>query len=286
MPPATTNVEGCTFYPSNPEAAVVLEAGKQLGKPNHVPGYRPYAIIDDKIVYLAHEEPAPLPDFIKQRVAFRDVKALIAYVNRFKDSGTQIFADERAGTVTAILDYHLEAEAGSEPNNCAHVAVFTAEPSPEWKEWKGLDGRPQQQEKFAEFIENQAPFIVRPDAATMLEIASSFQAASSASFSKAIRLDNGQVQLQYVENINGQAGPKGALAVPKDFDVMLRPYVGCSPTVVQARFRYRIEGGRLSLWYDLFRADDILRETFDVILARVNDEVGIAPYIGAAAIGG
>lgn len=265
-----------------PEAEVILEAGKQLGKPHAVPGYKPFAIVGDQVVHLVPEEPKPLYH-IAQRVAFRDVKALIAYVNRFKNAETQIFADERAGTVTAIIDYH--ASVGS-PNHLAHVAVFTAEPSPEWKEWKALDGKPQQQERFAEFVENQAPFIVRPDAATMLEIASSFQASSSAAFSKAISLANGQVQLQYVENINGTAGPKGSMEIPKTFDVQLRPFIGCSPTRVEARFRYRIEGGRLSLWFDLFRADDIQRDTFNVILKRIADEVAIEPYIGAAAIGG
>ncbi|HYE07692.1 MAG TPA: DUF2303 family protein [Planctomycetota bacterium] len=269
---------------SRPEADVILKAGQAMGRPNEVPGYKPFAIVPEgaKMVELTHQEPVPLPGFIKQKISFRDVKALIAYVNRFKTTDTQAFADERAGTITAIIDYHLADD--SNPDRCAHVATFTAEASPEWKEWKALDGKPQTQERFAEFMENQAPFIVRPSAAEMLEIASSFQASSSASFSKAIRLDNGQVQLQYVEQINGQAGPKGALQIPKSFDVQLRPFVGCNPTRIEARFRYRIEGGRLSLWFDLFRADDVQRESFDVIRERVKDETGIETYLGAAAL--
>lgn len=271
-----------------PEAEIILRAGQRLGEPRQLTGYKPYAIVGDVLVPLEHEEPAPLPTFVKQRVGFRDIKAFIAYVNRFKATETQIFADERSGSIVAIIDYHEAptAEFDAAPERCAHIASFSAEASPEWKEWKSLDGKPQQQERFAEFIENQAPFIVRPSAGEMLEIASSFQASSSASFSKAIRLDNGQVQLQYVEQVNGAAGPKGALQIPKSFDVQLRPFVGCSPTRIEARFRYRIESGRLSLWFDLFRADDVQRESFDVIRERVKDETGIETYLGAAALSG
>ncbi len=268
--------------PTIPGARVILEAGQALGRPQQLGGHRPYAIVPAGAAM--QEIPRELPPdmfFITQRPSFRDVKSFIAYVIRFKDARTQLFADERAGRIVAVLDYHQpDGPENVKVQRCSHVATFTAEASPEWTEWAALDGKQQRQEEFATFIEDQAPFIVRPDAATMLEIASSLQASSSANFSKAIRLDNGQVQFQYVENINGNAGPKGQLEVPKTFDVLLRPFIGCSAYKVEARFRYRLESGRMPVWYDLFRVEDIQREAFDAIIKNVADDVAIVPYIG------
>lgn len=268
-----------------PESAVAAELAKQLGTPRKLDGYMPFVLVPGAdgataLHLLEREAPAPL-HFVQAKPTFRDVVSFISYVNRFKDERLQVFADERKGTIVAVFDYHEPAPDEVSPQRCAHVAIFTAEATPEWTEWRGKNGKAMSQEDFAGFVEDQAPFITRPDAATMLEIATSMQASSSASFSKAIRLDNGQVQLQYVENIDGRAGGKGSLEIPKTFDVALRPFVGCEARKVEARLRYRIDGGRLAVWFDLFRAEDIQRDAFEAILLRVSDEVQVKPYIGA-----
>lgn len=274
--------------PTKPENQVLVDAVRANGREIAVQGRE--VVVMNPITGVLQPIPEAAPKtlhFIEQKPTFRDVKSFIAYVNRFKDARAQLFADERKGTIAAVFDYHSteeDAEFAGEigiPMRCAHVATFTAEAPQEWKEWKALDGKGQSQEAFATFIENQAPFIVRPDAATMFEIARQLQASAGYQFSKVTRLDNGQVDFSYVENIEGRVGPKGSLPVPKDFDVTLAPFVGCERRQVTARLRYRIDGGSLLLWFDLFRTDDIQRAAFEGILSKVQDEVGIAPYIGA-----
>jgi uncharacterized protein YfdQ (DUF2303 family) len=275
---------------STPEAKVVLDAGMALARPQSQSGYVPYALVPNgaTLAPLTREEPAPL-HFIQQRPTFRDIPSFIAYVLRFKDERTQLWANEQKGTIIAVLDYHRAAsgpanapDVGSlQPERCAHIATFTAEAPPEWQEWVAKDGEAQNQEAFATFIEDQAPFIVDPDAARMLEIALSLQVSSQHTFSRAMRLDNGQVQLNYVENLDGRAGSKGDVVIPKVISVSLAPFIGCERRKVEARFRWRLEGGRMSLWFDLFRIQDIQREAFKGLTDRVRDETGIAPYLGA-----
>ncbi len=264
--------------PAPNDAQVILDAGKQLGKLQAWDGFKPFVIVGDKMVTLEPSTPDAL-HHIEADPKFRDATSFIAYVNRFKTDETQLFADERAGTIKAVLDYH--SPVGRKPDRLAHIATLICEKSPEWQEWEKGDGANKTQEQFAEFIEDQAPFIVRPDAATMLEIASSIQASSQHTFAKAIRLDNGQTQLQYVQNINGAAGPRGSLEIPKDFDLQLRPFVGCSAYKLTARLRYRIDGGRLIMWYDLFRAPDVLLDAFKAIMLGTQESTRIPVYLGA-----
>ncbi len=42
--------------------------------------------------------------------------------------------------------------------------------SPEWDTWQSKDGEKCNQMDFAEFVEDNAPDIVNPDAATILEV--------------------------------------------------------------------------------------------------------------------
>ena len=94
-------------------------------------------------------------------------------------------------------------------------------------------------------------------------------------------LANGQRVLRWEEEIDGKAGQKGDLKIPADLELVMAPFIGADPVLVTARFRYRINGGNLTLGVKLVdplaALDAAFRricEQLDVLPARVN--LGVA----------
>lgn len=84
------------------------------------------------------------------------------------------------------------------------------------------------------------------------------------------RLDNGDIQLAYHEETTAKAG-KGNIEMPRDFTLLLTPWVGCHPVEVDARLRYQIDGGQLAIGYQLVRPDLVKRDVFDSLVERIRD---------------
>jgi uncharacterized protein YfdQ (DUF2303 family) len=158
-----------------------------------------------------------------------------------------------------VLDYH-GALAGS-PRWGEHRVDFTMRHSKEWLAWKSVDGKRMPQMEFAEFIEDNAPDIVDPSAATMIEVARDLRAKSEVDFGSTVQMQNGSVRFRYSEQTKGTFG-SGDIDVPEQFAISIPVYLGCDRVKVTARLRYRINSGKLTFWFNLLRAEAIEREAF------------------------
>lgn len=196
--------------------------------------------------------------------------AFVDYVKRFCDDGTVVFANYTATTFKAILDYHY----GIAPNWCRHTVSYVCPHSKEWQTWSEKSGKVMNQAQFAEFIEDNLVDIVQPNGAEMLEVAKTLDARSNVRFKSAIRLDNGETQLVYEEMIDGAAGAKGQLKIPQTIKLALRVFQGEDPYEVEARFKYRIKEGALTMWVELVRPHRIIEDAFAGILARIREQLG------------
>jgi uncharacterized protein YfdQ (DUF2303 family) len=106
------------------------------------------------------------PRRIRAALSFYKIESFIAYVNRFKDSGSLITGrfTEQAGRMDAILDYHDPSEGDVNGARwCQLRAAFVAEPTPEWVRWVRRSGESLSQLQFAEFLEDNSADIVVPD---------------------------------------------------------------------------------------------------------------------------
>jgi uncharacterized protein YfdQ (DUF2303 family) len=201
------------------------------------------------------------------------------YVNTHKTPGTAIYADIETGEIEAFLDDH--APADGDPGWGRHRAELTVTHSREWNYWVDKDGEWQNQTDFAAFIEEGLPDVISPSGADLLELATSFQAKSGASFSTAVRLGNGETQLTYIEEIQGTAGRSGQMTIPDEVVVALRVYEGLTPQHVTAKFRYRVNGGHLAIRLQFLRIDEVQDEAFRNVLAAVATATDIEPYEGS-----
>ncbi len=277
--------------PSDPAAKMgdveaAVAAGMNMAGPLEADGVH-YTLLpkDCKVERFDGEHLLTNPRRMRGLVTASDAESFLTYFNRFKDSASMIFAnpDNAALKFVGVLNYHTpaggsgEAVTGELPRWGDHRVIYACPYSKEWLTWTKNDKQKQAQVPFAQFIEDNLDDIVAPAGATMLEIAKTFQAKKNANFSSDIRLDNGQVQLTYVEEIRG-AATQGQTEIPEKFELGIPVFYGGQKYRVLARLRYRIEAGHLELWYSLVKPEKMVDDAFNTTFDEIETETG-APII-------
>ena len=266
------------------EIAQLLAAGSALADGKHFDiGDTPAVLVPEGYRVELFENHRESPLRIEQHVAADTAAAFCAYVQRFGDENSVIFANLAASSLTAILDYHLPP---AQPDWCRHRITYACPHSKEWETCTKKSGVQMNQAQFAEFIEDGLIDIVEPAGAEMLEVAKTLDARSNVRFKSGIRLDNGETQLIYEEFIDGAAGAKGHLKIPQTIKLALRVFLGEDAYGVEARFRYRIKEGALTMWYELVRPHRIVEDSFGGILARIREQIDDIPLYEATALWG
>lgn len=261
-----------------------VRLGQNVGEAKPLVNGIPYAVIpqDSKIESLEkflHNDYAERPHRKKGTVSVLDAASFIEYYSLFSDEHSRVFADETKSQVLAVLDYHGIGD--NAPRWGQHRVRLDLRHSEEWITWCGSNGQAHKMNQldFAELIEDNAPDIKEPNAATMLEMARTLQAKTDIDFSSAIRTSNGQVQLKYNEIIKGTYG-SGNVEIPEEFVILIPVYVGAPRVSIRGRLRYRLASGKLSIWYDLLRPEEHKRAAFLHTLSQIKDSLKVTVIHG------
>lgn len=224
----------------------------------------------------------PPPPRIEQKVTLLTVPAFVEYVNRFKRPDSSIFANETTGRYEAVLDYHHSAEASDFPRgDCDHTAGYLCPQSEQWLAWVGQNGKWFEQVAFAEFLETTLRDITEPPGATFLEIALQLQIHKSAEFNSEVNLDNGQTRFRYEETLRSGNKKAGDIDIPSAFTIDIPVFVDGAVFKVQARFRYRLDEGKLKLGYQLIRHSEVYQSAVKRVTAEVRQgAVDVHLYAG------
>jgi uncharacterized protein YfdQ (DUF2303 family) len=218
------------------------------------------------------------PERIKGVVALRNAVSFIRYVEAFRDDRTRIFAEPKTLTFQAILDYH-GASSERAVEFLSHRATFGMEKDERFVLWASKSEKPFNQVEFAEFVEDNAADIHDPSAAHMLEVARDLHATSEFNFDSKVKLTNGQVQIKYTESIQAGVGT-GNLEIPETFTIRVPVFYGEELVSIRARLRYRVQGGKLSFHFKLYRQADILSEAFDKAVAAIGESLKADVLLG------
>lgn len=204
-----------------------------------------------------------------------DVDSLVGYLAKHGVDDTELWGDPDRGTIRAIINAHGSAngDGGDDtlgtPGWGDHTATLTLKHSKDWTDWLARDGKLHSQVEFAEFIEDHLPNFVTPNGAEMLELAQTFQATTRVDFDSSQRLKSGETQVTYKEDTDAKAGKRGQIAIPDTFQIGIQVYEHGTAYRVDARLRYRIDGGTLRLGYRLTRHRDVLLDAFKQVAAAV-----------------
>lgn len=70
--------------------------------------------------------------------------------------------------------------------------------------------------------------------------------------------------------------------MPERFYLSLRPFVGVSAYLVEARLRYRISGGKLTFRYDLARLHRVIEDVCKDTVQQLTEGLKLPVLIGEA----
>lgn len=156
----------------------------------------------------------------------------------------------------------MEEQRASGPRWGSHKLTLSLKKSPEWILWNASNKKVMAQDDFATFIEDNAPDIVEPSAATMKEIASDLHETHEMTYGGTTKSANGSQKLTYAQENKSTFG-KAEATVPESFRIAIPVYQGGASIGLIARLRWRVSGGKATFWYDLLRADAAERAAFE-----------------------
>lgn len=228
------------------------------------------------------EDLAAMPRRPRGTVAVHDAASFLKAVETRLDEGVTVYADEENMALVAILNDDRTGVAGWRD----HRVNLSLRRTDEWSHWLENGGlRPQ--EAFATAIEAGIAEIVDPPAATMLELAQSFQATVGVKFAQAGLLDSGARQFTFSEDVAARAGKGGTLEIPGEFKIGVKPFYGSAAYEVVARLRYRLREGELTIGYDLVKPKEVERAAFrgivETVTAGIETAAPNAPVLNGVA---
>lgn len=250
--------------------AVARDAEKRANEMREVDPAKDYVAFGTAPQIVDLEKLREHPDRPRGMVRPATVESLIDYVDIHKvDGATTIWVHETEGRVLVILDDH----SAKTPAWREHRAELTLRHSAEWQYWTRQDGQLMGQTAFAEHLQEGLPDIIRPDGATLLEVAEKFQASTDVKFRSGVDRTSGEVKFLYDESIEAKATTaEGDIAVPKKFTLKLAPFIGEEAVGINANLRYSAKGGTLSLGYKLERPERIVEEALESVAEQLADK--------------
>lgn len=218
-------------------------------------------------------------------VALHDADSFIGYTKRHGSlTDTTVWCDANylSGKVAfvAILNDHGEQEGEQQWRD--HLAKFSPAFSEEWMRWNGKNKQAFNQADFAAFIEENLKDIAsvegRPTGAQMLEMALSFEANQDMRFKSAIRLQNGGVQMSFVQDDDSQTLAK--MQMFDRFSLGAPVFWNGDAYQIDARLRYRVREGKLTFWFELIRQDKVLEAATKTMIEKIKSETGKPLFFG------
>ena len=280
--------------PLRAEADIVAALTRQADavKTSNFPDAVPFTVVPEG--FTVHAIPRlDAPDRSKGTVKLRDADSFVAYVERHKTIRTTIYATiDPAAFVVVLNDHAPNDESRSKAITPAQAAKMASANAPgfrdwraeflvpasrEWKLWNGSNRKEMGQIGFATFIEENLPDFFSPEGADMLEMALNFESAKTGSFRSAVRLSNGSVNLEYVDEVSGN----GAVKVPSVFKIGIPVFENEAARLLEARLKYRIgDGGKLAIWFELVRPHKVLEAAYREASEAIATKTGIKPLLG------
>jgi len=234
----------------------------------------PSVVVPDGYSVKSLESLQQNPSRIRQKTNLISPGSLIAYIQRFRDERSVVFADKTQTRIVAVLDFHHDANY---PSWGDHKAVYDCPFSDDWKAWTAYDGGKMDQISFAEFLENNIQSVAPvgesysgPSGTELLEMVLAFQETRKVEFKSVKRLQDGTCQFQFNDEKSGGGNTK----IPEKISLAISPFHNGAAYQIDARIRYRLRDGQLVLWYELIEPKKIVEHAFQEIVIDMENQLG------------
>lgn len=240
---------------------------------------KPYIVLRDKdgnesIRFI--DETFDRPHHKTGTVQLQDARGFLQFFETFAGEDAQIYATLKPAVKFVAV---LNENGGKASNDAAwrdHRAELTLAMSDEWTAWLNKNGMTNKFDggvDFAEWLEDRLVDVISPPNGVLQEIALNIKVTSNIAYRQAARLTDGKIQFNYEDMVDGVAGKNGELAIPEKFVIEIPIFQGFEQRMysINARFRYRLVGGRLSIWYELERPAKVLETAFFDVWKQIED---------------
>lgn len=278
---------------SEPTVVMIPTAGLGAGLPPAVPVLFDRAnqrVIDlQTTITAARQDPARRKGVAKVET----LRSLIDLVNRHKDEGSVIFGTTvwPNPKLTAVLNYNTAIA----PRWNDHRVVYEFPLTEEFQAWIDGDGKPMEQGEFAMFLEEHAVELSAPfdgeaqeyealfkerfgTPADLLALARHLEVFVGAKVKQGIRLQTGERVVEFTEEHSNAKGEP--VDIPGVFMVSVPAFLDGDAIRIPARLRYRIRGGGIVWFYQLYRWQFWLRNKVQLDLAKVGKETDLPTFEG------
>lgn len=224
------------------------------------------------------------------------LKSFIDLINYHKDESSALFARAEwpQPALTAIIDYHTSEHTA---RHLGHRISYQFPVTDEFKAWIDHDGKPFSQAEFAAFVEEHAAELASPLPAEKSEYGGLFKVAFAtptemvtlsrglqvnveAVVKNHVTLNSGEGEIMFAEEHLDRKGDK--LTVPGLFMVSVPAFLDGDTIRLPARLRYRVAGGKVTWFYQLYRWKFWLRDRVQQDLGVVERETAIKAFEGSA----
>lgn len=282
---------------STVEIVQIPTAGLGAGLPSQVPllldrrkGASPLVAFKD-LIDKHRQEPARRLG----TASATTLQSFIDLVDRHKDDGSVVFAKTAwpEPELTAVIDYH---SIDGTPRWGNHRIRYAFPVTDEFKVWIDKNGKAMEQAEFAAFLEEHAAELSAPFGPEVTEYESLFKEKFATpndliSLSRSLevfvgarvkrqeRLTSGERTVEFVEEHTNTKGEK--VEIPGLFMVSVPAFVDGDPVRIPARLRYRIQGGSIMWFYQLYRWQLWLRDQVKNDLDTVKQKTALPTFEGS-----
>ncbi|APO74234.1 hypothetical protein AM571_CH01398 [Rhizobium etli 8C-3] len=225
------------------------------------------------------------------------LESFIDLVTRHGTNDSAIFANTnwQKPSLTAVIDYHRTTPGGAADNG-KHRIHYEFPLSEEWQAWNAIDGKPLEQEQFAQFIEDHIAELAAPDdqesedfrhkfsfrvayPTELVTLSRGLQVFSETRVKNAVTLQSGEGQITFEEEHRDSNGNK--MDVPGMFILAVPPFFMGDPARIPVRLRYRLSGGSIKWIVKLYRPDVYITQQVLRDMERAASETGLPHFQGA-----
>lgn len=223
------------------------------------------------------------------------LESFIDLTNRHKLDSSVIFAATTWPNpkLTAVIDYHGTDHA---PDFLKHRVEYSFPLTDEFKAWVGKNDKAMDQQDFAEFLEEHAAELASPldQERTdyeplfkerfalpneLIELSRSLEVFVGAKVKQSTRIQSGERQIVFeTEHMSSKGEP---IDIPGIFMIQLPPFVDGDVVRIPARIRYRVQGGALLWFFQLYRWEYWLRTRVQNDLLKAGKDTALPTFEGS-----
>jgi uncharacterized protein YfdQ (DUF2303 family) len=255
----------------------LLEYAKNHSEPVTIQSGVPYVVIPKDYEAVGLERFLNEPKSIAVAEHFADKESFVEYYKVFKNPATKVFAllYEDGGFISSHFNYHQPGK----PSWNRHKGSLVLNLDSSFKAWSENAKTHFSQLEFAEFLQSRKADLSEHSDADLLEIIQSLKVTSSQSFSNKVSLSGKNFSFSLNDDTKISAN-KSSVKLPEAFSLSIPIFENDEKRSVEVFIRYRFsKEGKISLFYQVFELDKIIKKRFRELVSTVSEEIDSKIFI-------